>query len=100
MIETPLAIFNVARDRSRGAAMSETRLAGFVMGTNDLAKETRARIAAGPRADAAVACRPASLAARAYGLDVLDGVYNDIGDATALRRMRAGAAIWASTARR
>src|SRR5205809_2036194 len=38
MIETPAAIFNV-REIARAATDSETRLAGFVLGTNDLAKE-------------------------------------------------------------
>src|SRR5882724_6281346 len=42
MIETPTAIFNV-REIARTATDSETRLAGFVLGTNDLAKETRAK---------------------------------------------------------
>ena len=49
MIETPAAIFNV-RQIAAAATDAETRLAGFVMGTNDLAKETRARICrAAPR---------------------------------------------------
>src|SRR6476646_7843055 len=42
MIETPEAIFNI-NELAAEAHDSETRLAGFVMGTNDLAKETRAR---------------------------------------------------------
>ena len=60
MIETPLAILNILAIAA-AARDSETRLAGFVMGTNDLAKETRARLVPGPRADAAVADRPALL---------------------------------------
>ena len=41
------------------------------------------------------------LAARAYGLTILDGVYNDIQDADGLpRRLPAGRWRWASTARR
>src|SRR5262245_18186164 len=43
MIETPLAIVNVAAIAAL-ARDGETRLAGFVMGTKDLAKETRARL--------------------------------------------------------
>src|SRR5437763_7344601 len=43
MIETPLAIFNILSIAAE-ARDSETRLAGFVMGTNDLAKDTRARL--------------------------------------------------------
>src|SRR5215213_1701906 len=46
MIETPAAIFNV-RQIAAAARDAETRLTGFVMGTNDLAKETRARAVPG-----------------------------------------------------
>jgi citrate lyase subunit beta/citryl-CoA lyase len=58
---------------------SETRLAGFVMGTNDLAKETRAHIVPG-RAPMAPWLATCVLAAREFGIDILDGVYNDISD--------------------
>jgi citrate lyase subunit beta / citryl-CoA lyase len=79
MMETPLAMLNV-RDVAAAALDSETRLAGFVMGTNDLAKDTRAHLVAGrgPMVPWLMNCLAA---ARAYGLDILDGVYNDIGDA-------------------
>src|ERR1700730_9389478 len=43
MMETPLAMLNVG-EIAASALDSETRLAGFVMGTNDLAKDTRARL--------------------------------------------------------
>jgi citrate lyase subunit beta/citryl-CoA lyase len=78
MIETPAAIFNI-RALAAAAADSETRLSGFVMGTNDLAKETRARQLPGraPMVSWLTACL---LAAREYGIDILDGVYNDIKD--------------------
>jgi len=79
MIETPTAIFN-ARAIAETARDSETRLAGFVLGTNDLAKETRARQVPG-RAPMLPWLTMCVLAAREFGLDVLDGVYNDIGDA-------------------
>ena len=79
MIETPPAIFN-ARDIARTATDSETRLAGFVLGTNDLAKETRARILPG-RAPMLPWLTTCLLAAREFGIDALDGVFNDIGDA-------------------
>src|SRR4029079_6485615 len=46
MIETPEAIFNINALAAK-AHDSETRLAGFVMGTNDLAKQTRARLVPG-----------------------------------------------------
>jgi len=79
MIETPLAIFNIAALAS-AARDSEARLAGLVLGTNDLAKETRARIVPGraPMVPWLMAC---VAAAHAYNIDVLDGVYNDIGNA-------------------
>jgi citrate lyase subunit beta/citryl-CoA lyase len=50
------------------------------MGTNDLAKDTRARLVPG-RAPMLPWLMNCLAAARAYGLDILDGVYNDIGDA-------------------
>ena len=79
MIETPTAVFNV-RAIAASARDSETRLAGFVLGTNDLAKETRARILPG-RAPMLPWLTTCLLAAREYGIDVLDGVYNDLSDA-------------------
>ena len=79
MIETPTAIFNV-RQIAAAAADAETRLAGFVLGTNDLAKETRVRILPG-RAPMVALLTTCVLAAREFGIDILDGVYNDISDA-------------------
>jgi citrate lyase subunit beta / citryl-CoA lyase len=79
MMETPLAMLNV-RDIAAAALDSETRLAGFVIGTNDLAKDTRAHLIPG-RAPMVPWLMNCVAAARAYGLDILDGVYNDIGDA-------------------
>jgi citrate lyase subunit beta/citryl-CoA lyase len=78
MIETPAAIFNI-RAIAAEAGDSESRLAGFVIGTNDLAKETRARLVPG-RAPMLPWLSACVLAAHAYGIDVLDGVYNDIAD--------------------
>jgi citrate lyase subunit beta/citryl-CoA lyase len=79
MMETPLAMINVGQIAA-GALDSETRLAGFVMGTNDLAKDTRARLVPG-RAPMLPWLMNCVAAARAYGLDILDGVYNDLGNA-------------------
>ncbi len=79
MIETPAAVFNV-RAIAAAAKDSETRLSGFVMGTNDLAKETRARLLPG-RAPMVAWLTTCVLAAREYGIDILDGVYNDIANA-------------------
>jgi citrate lyase subunit beta/citryl-CoA lyase len=79
MIETPLALFNVLSIAAE-AKDSESRLAGFIMGTNDLAKETRARIVPG-RAPMLGWLANCVAAARNYGIDILDGVFNDIGNA-------------------
>jgi citrate lyase subunit beta/citryl-CoA lyase len=76
MMETPLAMLN-AREIAAAAKDVETRLAGFVLGTNDLAKETRARITPG-RAPMLPWLMGCVAAARAYGLDILDGVFNDL----------------------
>src|SRR5215471_15106886 len=84
MIETPLAIFNVLRIAA-AASDSETRLSGFVMGTNDLAKDTRARLVPG-RAPMLSWLSTCVAAARIYGVDILDGVYNDIGNADGFAR--------------
>jgi citrate lyase subunit beta / citryl-CoA lyase len=79
MIETPLAIFNILPIAAE-ARDSETRLSGFVMGTNDLAKDTRARLVPG-RAPMLPWLSMCVAAARIHGIDILDGVYNDIGNA-------------------
>jgi citrate lyase subunit beta / citryl-CoA lyase len=79
MIETPLAIFNIL-SISAEAKDSESRLSGFVMGTNDLAKDTRARLVPG-RAPMLPWLTTCVAAARIHGIDILDGVYNDIGNA-------------------
>jgi citrate lyase subunit beta/citryl-CoA lyase len=78
MMETPLAMLNVG-EIAAAALDSETRLTGFVMGTNDLAKDTRARLVPG-RAPMLPWLMNCIAAARAYGLEILDGVYNDLGN--------------------
>ena len=83
MVETPLAILrcdeiaSVARD---GIA----RLACLVMGTNDIAKETRARQVAG-RWPILSYLATAVAAARAHDIEILDGVYNALGDQAGFR---------------
>ncbi|MDP3675302.1 MAG: CoA ester lyase [Novosphingobium sp.] len=77
MIETARSLFNLADIADAAAA---TRLAAFVMGTNDLAKETGARLMPG-RAAFAPQLSLAVAAAKMAGLSILDGVYNDLGDA-------------------
>jgi citrate lyase subunit beta / citryl-CoA lyase len=79
MMETPLAMLN-AGAIAAAALDSNTRLAGFVMGTNDLAKDTGARLVPG-RAPMLPWLMNCVAAARAYGLDILDGVYNELGNA-------------------
>jgi citrate lyase subunit beta/citryl-CoA lyase len=79
MIETPLALFNILAIAA-AARDSETRLSGFIMGTNDLAKDTRARLVPG-RAPMLPWLSTCVAAARIHGVDILDGVYNDIGNA-------------------
>jgi citrate lyase subunit beta / citryl-CoA lyase len=76
MIETPLAILDI---KAIAASSTKTRLCAFVMGTNDLAKETRARQTP-DRAPFWFALSASVTAARLYGLAIIDGVYNDIAD--------------------
>lgn len=78
MMETPLAILN-ARDIAGIAADADQRFACLVLGTNDLLKESRAR-ALGDRFAIVPWLAMSVLAARAFGLDVIDGVYNDFKD--------------------
>ncbi len=83
MMETPAAILN-ADSIVRAAIDPASLLAALVMGTNDIAKETRARLTPG---------RPSMLtylsicvaAARAHGVDIIDGVYNDFSNEAGLR---------------
>lgn len=84
MIETPLAVLNV-RDIAAAGRHAGSRLTCLVLGTNDLVKETRAEL--DPSRTAALFWLSAAVtAARAYGLTVLDGVYNDFKDADGLAR--------------
>jgi len=72
MIETPRAILNAGE-----IALAHPRQTAWVMGTNDLVKETRAAHVPG-RAPLQAALSMAVLAGRMGGLVLLDGVYNDI----------------------
>lgn len=74
MVETPLAILNLAEIAGAGG-----RLACFVMGTNDLVKEFRAQHTP-DRQNLSAALGLSVAAARAFGLAIVDGVYNDIGN--------------------
>ncbi len=83
MMETPLAMLN-AGEIAAEAGRADGRLACFVMGTNDLAKETGASLA-GNR-DGMLAWLSISVAAaKAHGLDIIDGVYNDFRDEAGFR---------------
>ncbi len=85
MIETPLAILNVTAIAECAVANPQSRLACLVLGTNDLVKETRAEL--DENRTAALYWLSASItAARAYGLTVLDGVYNNFKDLDGLAR--------------
>jgi citrate lyase subunit beta / citryl-CoA lyase len=84
MIETPIAIFNIL-SLAKEADDSESRLDAFVMGTNDLAKDTRARIVPG-RAPMVPWLMQCIAAVRVYGIDIIDGVYNDLGNAEGFAR--------------
>lgn len=83
MMETPSSVLN-ARFIAALGADKETRLVCLVMGTNDLLKESRAR-ALHNRIAVVPWLAMTIVAARAYGLDVLDGVYNDFRDETGFR---------------
>jgi citrate lyase subunit beta/citryl-CoA lyase len=79
MMETPLAILNAAAIAGVGADQGAP-LAALVVGTNDLAAETEVR--PGPdRSPMIPWLSTCVLAARAYELAVIDGIYNDFNDA-------------------
>lgn len=79
MMETPKGIL-----RAEEVAGSHPRLTLFIMGTNDLVKDMRARHTP-MRLPMVTALGLGMLAARAHGLTILDGVYNDIQDAEGFR---------------
>lgn len=81
MIETPLALLNI---KKIAAAQKKSRLTTFVMGTNDLAKETNCALA-GNRAPFTFALSATIAAAKAFGLNTIDGVFNDIKDEAGFR---------------
>jgi citrate lyase subunit beta/citryl-CoA lyase len=77
MIETPKGVLNAA-----GLAGADERLKCFVVGLNDLRKETGVLPMAG-RAYLVPWLMQVVLAGRAYGIDVIDSVFNDFRDAEA-----------------
>ncbi len=75
MIETPLAVLNI-REIAANAGHAQYPVAAFIIGPNDLAKQTR--IAMTPDRLPMLAWLSACLlAARAYGVTMIDGVFND-----------------------
>ncbi|MHA7898333.1 MAG: HpcH/HpaI aldolase/citrate lyase family protein [Henriciella sp.] len=82
MIEMPKAILNI---QDIAEAVGRTRLTAFVMGTNDLAKELRGVNDPPVRTAFQTSLGLSVLAARAYDLLAIDGVFNGIGDEDGLR---------------
>ncbi|MFD0978147.1 HpcH/HpaI aldolase/citrate lyase family protein [Tropicimonas aquimaris] len=78
MIETPRGVLNAE------AIAASPRMGGFVMGTNDLAKELNCRFRA-DRLPLQTSLQMALLAARAAGIVCVDGVYNAFKDEAGLR---------------
>ncbi|MBG0794960.1 CoA ester lyase [Methylocystis sp. H62] len=84
MIETPRAVLDIEKIAS-AADDRASRLEVLVLGPNDIAKSTRARLTPG---------RPALLswlsagvlAARVHNIEIIDGIYNDFNDLDGLRR--------------
>ena len=75
MIETARAVLDA--DKLAAASRDpKTRLAGFVFGPNDIARETRIRMQPG-RAAMIPMITHCILATRAHGLEILDGPYSD-----------------------
>ncbi len=84
MIETPLGVVNASAIAAVARA-DKYRIDVFLMGANDLARETRA--AQTPdRLPMLAWLSGCVVAARAYGLDILDAVYNNFRDAEGFRR--------------
>ncbi|MCB1412728.1 MAG: CoA ester lyase [Xanthobacteraceae bacterium] len=83
MIETARAILD-ADTLAAQAHEPSMRLAGFVFGPNDIARETRIRMVPG-RATMLPIITHCVLAAHAHGIEMLDGPYGDIGNMEGLR---------------
>ena len=78
MMETPLGMLNAAE------IAAHPRLKGFVMGTNDLAKELNTRFRA-DRLPMMGGLHLCILAAKAHGVVIIDGVYNAFKDDDGLK---------------
>lgn len=84
MIETPDGVLN-AREIAAAAAGDVYPLTVLIMGTNDLAKQSRA-LQTADRLPMLAWLSHCVLAAHAYGIDILDGVYNNFKDDEGLVR--------------
>ncbi|MCJ7871706.1 CoA ester lyase [Phaeobacter sp. J2-8] len=78
MMESPLGMLNAAE------IAAHPKLAGFVMGTNDLAKDLQCRFRA-DRLPMMTSLGLCLLAAKAHGVVIVDGVYNAFKDDAGLR---------------
>ncbi|MFZ1742307.1 MAG: CoA ester lyase [Pontixanthobacter sp.] len=76
MLETCIAFTQLG---AISAKVMAANLTTYVMGTNDLALEMRAKLDTG-RAPFLPLLTQAVISARAYGLSIIDGVFNDIAD--------------------
>ncbi len=77
MIETPLAVLNVGAIAATATSNSGVPLDALVIGSNDLMMETGMRAIPG-RAPLAPVLTQCVLAARAHGIAVLDGTFNEL----------------------
>lgn len=84
MIETPRAIFDIEKIAS-AADDPAARLEVLVLGPNDIAKSTRARLTPG-RLALLSWLSAGVLAARVHNIEIIDGIYNDFNDEAGLRR--------------
>ncbi len=82
MIETPFGILNAA-EIGAAAGSDKNPVSVLLMGTNDIAKETRAGQTS-DRMPMLASLSHCIVVARAYGLDILDGVYNNFRDSEGL----------------
>ncbi|MCK0172044.1 CoA ester lyase [Aliiroseovarius sp. S1123] len=78
MMETPIGMLNAAE------IAAHPRLKGFVMGTNDLAKELNTRFRA-DRLPMMGGLHMCLIAAKAHGVVIVDGVYNAFKDEEGLK---------------
>lgn len=90
MIETCAAVFRLD---ALGAESANVGVAAWVIGSNDLAKEMRCALGV-DREPLLAALSLSLMAARAHGLAILDGVFNEIADAEGLARQCAQGAAF------